>query len=528
MSLENFTTTASHISLAPRSLSSSSSSYSLSPASPASPSTSPSDSESCPIMASAASSFQQNVSYEQLATHSTLVCEAFDEALCDASPISMLPNYEISPSGNECGDFLVVDLGGSTLRVAVISIAAASGIECYESRNSRISIVTSKSWTVENSCKVVNKDFFAWIGAKIVETLADQSVLSSSSLITTGITWSFPLESIAYNKANIFHMAKGFVIDEDIVGRDLKELLESTMSQTYGIRIDVQSIINDSLAVFSAARFLDPSTMLAMVLGTGLNFCCQLAASDKISPKKLLHDEDYVLFNTETSLFGHTLIPSLANRYDCIIDSRFAGVTSFLPHMSVDPETNTIFQPFELLASGRYLPELARLVLVDVIAKKEIFANQKNFESFSTRYQGITGELLCYISESKDDFAVAERVEKCFHWAPRSVSLSDVASLRLLVTSIIRRAAFIVAIAIVAYVKLLARHNGKFSTGIIAIGYVGSVMEYFSELRRWVLEFVNKCADVSELGVRVTLQSINESSLVGTAIAAASQCARSQ
>ena len=481
-----------------------------------------------PMLALAALEFEKHASPQNLPAHALRLCADFNQSLSMNSPISMLPNYAILPSGDEHGDFLVIDLGGLTLRVAVITIGKRTTANSRAARQARISVVASRSWIVDNLRKIVNKAFFSWICKCIWETLASQKTVLPLALITTGITWSFPLESTSYNTANIFHMAKGFVVDAEIVGCDLKQLLELAMLDSYGVSLNVQSIINDLLAVFSAARFLDEHTLLAMVLGTGVNFCCQLAVLQQIAPDKRLREEHHVLFNTETSLFGRSLLPLFATKYDCAIDARFADFAHFHPHMEVDPFTNTIFQPLELLSSGRYLPELARLVVVDMVAQKEIFANQKNLSMLEHAYQGFTGELMCGISESDNDFSVAELVEKHFSWAPQLISLPDAANLRMLVDAILGRAAYVLAVAIVAYVKLLAQHNGEFKDSQISIGYVGSVMEYFESLRNAVTRLVNECADVADLGVFVSLESINESSLVGTAIAAASQCNRSK
>ncbi|OBA20772.1 actin-like ATPase domain-containing protein [Metschnikowia bicuspidata var. bicuspidata NRRL YB-4993] len=482
------------------------------------------------LVAAAAAEFRRGSARSLLPFYASQVCDAFEEALSGSSPITMLPNYEISPRGDESGDFLVVDLGGSTLRVAVISIAPESGPrhlrKSRHSRQQRISLVVSRSWPVENGHKLVNRAFFSWIAAKIAETLAAQTAVRTDVPITTGITWSFPLRSTLYNTATILHLAKGFLAADDIVGCELKALLEATVSANHAICLDVQLITNDSLAVFSAARFLDQSTRLALVLGTGFNLCCQLRALARIAPSKLLSDEHHVLFNTETSLFGNSLVPALATKYDCYIDPRFADSLLFAPHMAVDPATNAIFQPFELLTSGRYLPELVRLVLLDAVAQNEIFAAQKNFAVLATPYQGVTGELMCLVAEGTDDSFLAERIEACFRWPRLLVTLADVADFKLVVQSIVHRAAYVVAVAIVAYVELLARHNGPFDTDVISIGYVGSVMEYFGSLRTAVLDFVNGCPLVASHGVQVKLEFVHESSLVGTAIAAASQCAR--
>lgn len=482
-----------------------------------SPSTSISDAETASILNLALDLFTRSVQPTQLDFHALQMHNSFEELLALGSELTMLPNYSIDPTGNEHGNFLVIDLGGSTLRVAVVTIAPPKE---GTSQQDRIQIVTSKKWQVENSNKHVNSSFFAWIGENIKATLDSQNAILPHSEINTGITWSFSLESTSYNSANILHMGKGYVIDKDIYGQDLKKVLEQSVWEHHHLKINVQTIINDSLAVYAAGCFIDDKTKLAMVLGTGLNYCCLLVTLSRIHALKHLAGEHHCLFNTETSLFGKELVEPFATKYDLVIDPRFASIPNFSPHMSLDPSSNEIFQPSELLASGRYLPELVRLVLVEMIEKGDIFTSQKKLTQIYTEYEGVTGELICFIHECDDEQMVAAKIATFYGWLPNLVLRSDVVSIKLLVDAVIRRAAYIVAISIVAFMKLLASHNG-IQNKTFTIGYVGSVITYFHKMRGMIAEYVNQCTFIKQNGVNVELQIVNESSVVGAAIGAA-------
>lgn len=479
------------------------------------------DTETAPVLTAAVEAFSKNISYRQVAVHAAAEAASLEEALLQNSPLTMLPNYSIHATGHEHGQFLVVDLGGSTLRVALISILPEDPAQ-PRPRAERIVVETSRKWLVDNTNKVVDQRFFAWACDRIAEVVPE-AVRASPNGITAGITWLFSLKSTAYNLANILHMAKGYTVAPEIYGQDLRRILEDTLWTNHRLRVNVQSIVNDSLAVFAAGSFLDDTTKLALVLGTGLNVCCQLPASDRIVRSKLLDNEAHVLFNTELSLFGSSLLGACTNKYDAAIDRRFAAPPAFVTHMEVDPADGSIFQPFELLAAGRYLPELVRLVLVDMAAEGEIFAAQKNLAALQTPYTGITGQFLCCVAQGLDSAAVACQVEELLQWAPGTVLPSDVSRLRLLVDSVVQRSAFIVAVALVAFLKLLHAHNVPFTLDVVTIGYVGLVMEYFHGLRSMTTDFVNSCSDVQAMGVRIKLERVTESSLVGAAIAAASR-----
>lgn len=470
-------------------------------------------------MAKALYDFSRGVNSNTLGVHADGMVKAFNEALLSNDALTMLPNYSINPTGEEFGCYLVIDLGGSTLRVAIVQVAPYDG---NDDRSHRIHIVTSKKWIVENSAKTINKQFFKWIGSKIIETIELQNVMKREQIIYTGITWSFALESVSYNSANVCHVGKGYVVEDSVKGKDLKKLLEDSLLEHYNVRLDVKSILNDSLAVYAAGSFIDKNIKLALVLGTGLNMCCCLDSSDKIIEAKHLGGEKTILFNTEMSLFGGNIIDDIFTSFDTQIDPRFKHNLHFAPHMSMDPETNTIFQPTELLTSGRYLPELVRLALVESINDGEIFANQKHHtDKLTFAYDGFSGELMCLISETDDNKAIARALAKQYGWDDSKILMNDVITLKLLVDAVIRRAAFVVATCIVSLIKLLVQHNGKLDTEVVKIGFVGSVLEYFNRYRELIESYANKCQDMVDMNLKIELRSVEESSIVGAAIGAA-------
>lgn len=267
-----------------------------------------------------------------------------------------------------------------------------------------------------------------------------------------------------------------------------------------------------------------------MVLGTGLNLCVALNAHD-LHPKKQIKDESIVLLNTETSLFGRTFLNHNANKYDAKIDSRFKYNhydLHFKPHMETDPVDQTIFQPIELMTSGRYLPELTRLIVVDLIEKKEIFTNGVfNFSQWHEVYTGFTGELMCYISENDDVQGIKSKIGQVYNWDANFITNDDVKNLKIVINNILKRAAFIVASVIITYIKLINLHNSEVfnsrsrSKKIFKIGFVGSVLLYFNTYRDLILLYVNHNDFIADLNLKVDFKSVDNSSIVGAAIGAA-------
>lgn len=65
----------------------------------------------------------------------------------------------------------------------------------------------------------------------------------------------FPLDTTSYNNGKIRHVSKGYTIGDDIYDKDLKQLFESVLQEEFNVKVDIRSILNDSLAVYAAGAF---------------------------------------------------------------------------------------------------------------------------------------------------------------------------------------------------------------------------------------------------------------------------------
>ncbi|EGV64586.1 actin-like ATPase domain-containing protein [Yamadazyma tenuis ATCC 10573] len=453
-------------------------------------------------------------------SYSDGLLEDLNEALTENSVMSMLPSFNINPTGSEHGKFLVIDLGGSTLRIAVVDIKAPAAGENDEHRADRVNIVNENKWIVSNKDKLIDQNFFRFMSSKIVETIKDQSTISvSDDVINVGITWSFPLTQVSHNSGRIVHVGKGWKIGDDIYDKDLKAVLETTMQQEYGLTIDVRVVINDSIAVYAAGKFLTSHLKIAMVLGTGFNMSCSLKTGQFHSAKTL--NEDAVLVNSETSLFGSNLF-RLTNEFDHSIDSRFSRTERpFKAHMTFDGATDSIFQPSEFIASGRYLPELTRLAIVKLLNNNEMFRDLTIPPSSKlfTAYDGFSSELMCFVSEQTDISMIKAKFVEEFNI---DISNNDTMKVKQLVDSVIQRGSYTIAIVVIAFIKLLVMHNRENIVGEeVIVGYVGSIMVYFNNYRNSIIKYINESPYIKGLGATVDLMSIDDSSIVGAAVGAA-------
>lgn len=105
----------------------------------------------------------------------------------------MLPSYSHQlPLGSECGQYLALDVGGSTLRVAVVELR---GRRVDADKQSEI--ISMHNYRIGNDVKdLEGMDFFNWMGRKIAETLAKsgQHENSEAKPLPISCAWSFPIE----------------------------------------------------------------------------------------------------------------------------------------------------------------------------------------------------------------------------------------------------------------------------------------------------------------------------------------------
>ena len=112
------------------------------------------------------------------------------------------------PSGNEYGEYLALDLGGTNLRVAFVSLLGAAK-HVYEGEHpgalhNGLRITHEKSWAIDDRFKVEKtKDLFAWIGDCLAEVvrLRMETANHLSDEIPLGITFSFPMMYVCTSRS---------------------------------------------------------------------------------------------------------------------------------------------------------------------------------------------------------------------------------------------------------------------------------------------------------------------------------------
>jgi len=144
---------------------------------------------------------------------------------------NMLPSFTHSmPTGFERGTFLSLDVGGSTLRVAIVEL---TGRYTNSKNKSPMEITALQSWKINDEVKKMKgREFFDWMAERIEDTLSGQSEgkKTSGHPLSMGLSWSFPIEQTSTRTGTLLSMGKGFQAHTGLLGSDLSSLIETSCS----------------------------------------------------------------------------------------------------------------------------------------------------------------------------------------------------------------------------------------------------------------------------------------------------------
>ena len=457
--------------------------------------------------------FRYPCSMRRMLAMSRAMKNQYRERLHD-SDICMLPTFCTSlPSGQETGKFMALDVGGSTFRVALVELHG----QRQPAESMTIHQVTSTKID-ESVRKLGGVEFFDWMAARIHDVLkreGDAHLLND--VVHLGLTWSFPIEQTSHRSGKIQGMGKGFHLAQDTLGLDLGDLLHAACAKR-GLNVRVDAIVNDGAATLLSQAYVNPSTSMGLILGTGTNAAVHLPTSaigrDKFGRRNStwFGSADKVIVNTEFSMFGKGVLPQTI--WDETLNSTHA-----LPD----------FQPLEYMTTGRYLGELMRLIIVDGVESCGLFGGIMPLCLFEPYILDTT--ILAKLEEdtSPDMTDSISLVFKEFglKLAPTK---TEVAFLRLVAQSISRRASAYLAVAIHALWSLQKETDinprTPYGTPKTSIACNGSVILKYPGFKSRCEDYIAKMVTEGSIGgpaqiEKVVLESTYEAAIFGAAVAVA-------
>lgn len=449
-----------------------------------------------------------------------------------SNPACMLPSYNSQlPTGSEPGQFLALDVGGSTLRVALIDLGARGSPGC------ETGILRIDTFKIDNAIRgLVGRAFFDWMAEKIRQTVPEDSEKGHSSEhpLLVGLAWSFPIAQTSSKGGNLCGMGKGFLAADGLLGEDLGEIIKLAC-QKKGLHVELSAIVNDSSATLLSEAYTTPSTRFGLILGTGVNIAVHLPVhtigqskyGDR--PDSWHEKASHVIVNTELGMFGTDILP--LTKWDKLLKKA---------HPRPD------FQPLEHLVSGYYLGEVCRLILIDAIHTTGIFGGTVPL-SLQTSYSLDTETLSLLEADETPTLTTAVHTFQTRHPSTTLPTSSDVSFLRTIASYVSKRSASIVAASLFALWQLKAETEAEFlaplslgspfvaetetelkiSASKTTVAYNGSVIENYPGYRATLQNFLDELISGNDDGAEsdtkgsIALVEAKESSLLGAAVALA-------
>lgn len=263
----------------------------------------------------------------------------------------MIPGWVMDcPTGDEKGDYLAIDLGGTNLRVVLVKLG---GDKTFDTTQSKYALPASMRTGSAD-------ELFDFIANCLKKFVDEEFPDGCTSDLPLGFTFSYPATQSKINSGILQRWTKGFDID-NVEGHDVVPMLQAAIEKVK-VPINVVALINDTTGTLVASMYTDPETKMGLIFGTGCNGAYYDIVED--IPKlegKMPNDipsTSLMAINCEYGAFDneHFVLPR--TKYDIQIDAE-------------SPRPGQ--QSFEKMISGYYLGEVLRLVLLDLTEEKGLF-----------------------------------------------------------------------------------------------------------------------------------------------------------
>jgi hexokinase len=268
--------------------------------------------------------------------------------------IPMIPGWVLEyPTGQETGDYLAIDLGGTNLRVVAVKLLGNSKFETQQHKYSLPdNIRTAKA-----------EDLWTFIATSLKFFVDEKFPEGVTKPLPLGFTFSYPASQSAINEGILQRWTKGYDID-GVEGHDVVPMLQKALAEK-NVPIDVVALINDTTGTLVASAYADPETKMGLIFGTGCNGA-YFERAGSIPKLAGAYENDVDLdgvmaINCEYGAFDneHEVLPR--TKYDIQIDAE-------------SPRPGQ--QSYEKMIAGYYLGELIRLILLDLHADGVVLKGQ--------------------------------------------------------------------------------------------------------------------------------------------------------
>lgn len=219
------------------------------------------------------------------------------------------------PTGEEMGQYLALDLGGTNFRVLLVTLQG------HHDAN-----VKGKIYEVPKDKMIATGTALFDHIAECLEDFVNLHNLQNEHL-PLGFTFSFPCVQLGLTKAKLVSWTKGFKCD-GVVNEDVVRLLKEAIARRGKLEIDVMAVLNDTTGTLMSCAHRSSDCRIGVIIGTGSNACYV----EKVNKVELLEDEyktdkQEVIINIEWGAFGDRgSLAFIRTEYDEEIDKSSINV----------------------------------------------------------------------------------------------------------------------------------------------------------------------------------------------------------
>ncbi|KAI8388163.1 hexokinase-domain-containing protein [Radiomyces spectabilis] len=428
------------------------------------------------------------------------ICEHFKGEMTkglnkEGHTLAMIPSYvEGRLTGEEKGNFLALDLGGTNLRVVLVTLEGQGKFKTVSTK-ARISD-TLKTGPMRDLCDYI---------ADCIDTfLTEQGLEDQETELPLGYTFSFPVLQSKINRGTLLTWTKGFSCT-GAVGKDPVILLQDALLKKH-LPVKVTALVNDTVGTLLSNAYNKPDTIAGLILGTGSNgaYIEQMDKIGKWQGGKTAFPE--MIINMEFGAFDNERVVLPLTRYDNKLDRE-----SINPHSQI----------FEKLISGMYLGEIVRNVLTDMMDRELLFQRSEGFDA-KTASKEISvqwGFETSYMSNIEDDSTSnLSRTKEVLdtNLSIQNASETDCRIIKRVCELVGTRAARLAGCAIAAIVQ----HCGVNEKGA-DIGIDGSLYEFYPSFEKRTYQAISELMpEYPDITKVVRLGLARDGSGVGAALCA--------
>uniref|UniRef100_A0A3P9LJ11 Hexokinase-2 n=1 Tax=Oryzias latipes TaxID=8090 RepID=A0A3P9LJ11_ORYLA len=275
----------------------------------------------------------------------------------EQTSVKMLPAFvRHTPDGTENGDYLTLDLGGSSFRVLLVRLRSGGHhkVEMHQ-----------KIYSVpQETMQGTGEELFD----HIVQCIADflEYMGMSGASLPLAFAFSFPCHQNKLDEGILLKWTKGFKAS-GCEGKDVVTLLKEAVRRRGEFGLSFVAVVNDTVGTMMTCGYEDPKCEVGLIVGTGTNACYM----EEMHNIEVVEGNDgQMCVNVEWGAFGDNgELDDFRTQFDRAVDegSNYPGK-----------------QSYEKMISGMYLGEIVRNVLLDYTERGLLFRGKMS-ERLKTR-----------------------------------------------------------------------------------------------------------------------------------------------